>query len=193
MNRKDRWTNAPTTSANVDGFNKALDPVLHSPLTSFQTKVDIIFQINASSGHLRLGRNNKLLFHRNTVEDQAKVIRKAQAYAELIITSHQQLQIQNGRAPKGSRVNYVKAYLDGLTNTEVIALRSDTRQTLEDLEDTNRSMAVYRDVDDLLERVRTSCFTAGQQRLLPKDAYKPMDDKTRLHVPLACPKMTASL
>ncbi len=57
---------------------------------------------------------------------------------------------------------------------------------LEELEDTNRSMAVYRDEDDLLERVRTLCFTAG---FLPKDAYKPMDDKTRLHARLACPKL----
>jgi hypothetical protein len=78
-NRKDRWANAPTTSANVGGFDKALDPVLHFALTSFQTKADIISQINASSDHLRLGRNNELVFHRTTVEDQAKVIRKAQA------------------------------------------------------------------------------------------------------------------
>jgi hypothetical protein len=74
--------------------------------------------------------------------------------------------------PKRTRVNYVKAYLEGMTNAEVTALKNNTRQALEDLEDTNRSMAVYRDGNDLLERVRTSCFNAGQQRLLPKDAYK---------------------
>ncbi len=50
-------------------------------------------------------------------------------------------------------------------------------------------MAVYRDGDDLPERVHTLCFTAGQQRLLPKDAYKSMDYKTGLHARLACPKM----
>ncbi len=115
------------------------------------------------------------------------MIRKAQAYAELIITN--KCRYKMAEQPKGKRVNYVKAYLDGMTNAEVTALRNDTRQALEDLEDINRTMAVYRDGDYLLERVRTTCFTAGQQRLLPKDAYKPMDDKTRLHVRLACPKM----
>jgi hypothetical protein len=148
----------------VDGFDKALDPVLHSLLTSFQTKADIISQINASAGHLRLGRNNELVFHRTTVEEQAKVIKKAQAYAELIITNNCRYKMVE--QPKGTRVNYVKAYLDGITNAEVTALRNDTKQALQDLEDTNRSMAVYRDGDDLLERVRTSCFTAGQQRVL---------------------------
>jgi hypothetical protein len=67
--------------------------------------------------------------------------------------------------PKRTRVNYVKAYLEGMTNAEVTALKNNTRQALEDLEDTNRSMAVYRDGDDLfLERVRTLCFTAGLRR-----------------------------
>jgi hypothetical protein len=60
----------------VDGLDKALDPVLHSSLTSFQTKADMISQINASADLLKLGRNNELVFHRTTVEDQAKVIRK---------------------------------------------------------------------------------------------------------------------
>ncbi len=166
-NRKDRWAYAPTTSGNVDGFKKTLDPVLYSPLTSFQSKADIITQINASSDYLRLGRNNELMFHRNTVEDQVKVIRKAQAYAELIINNNCRFKAVD--QPKGSRVNYVKAYLDGLTITEVTALKNDTNQALEDMEDTNRSMAVYRDGDDLPERVRTSCFTAGQHRWLPED------------------------
>jgi hypothetical protein len=39
------------------------------------------------------------VFHRNTVEDQVRLIRKAQVYAELI-DHHQQLQIQSGRSPK---------------------------------------------------------------------------------------------
>jgi hypothetical protein len=116
------------------------------------------------------------------VDDQAKVIRKANAYAELIITNSCRYKMPE--QPKGKWLNYVKAYLSSMTNTEVTALKNDTKQALEDLEDTNRSMAVYRDGDDLLERVHTSCFTVGQQRLLPKDAYKPMDEKTRLHARL---------
>jgi hypothetical protein len=75
-NRTDRWANIPTTSVNVDGYVKETDPVLYSALTSFQHKAEIITQINASAGHLKLGRNSELVFHRTTVEDQAKVIKK---------------------------------------------------------------------------------------------------------------------
>jgi hypothetical protein len=78
-NRKDRWANVPTanvnapiTAANVDGYD-GRDPVLHSALTSFQHKADIITQITASADHLRLGRNHELVFHRTAVEDQVKV------------------------------------------------------------------------------------------------------------------------
>ncbi len=70
---------AHPTSANVDGFNKSLDPILNSPLTSFQSKADITSEINTSSDYLKLGRNNELVFHRSMAEDQLKVIRKAQA------------------------------------------------------------------------------------------------------------------
>jgi hypothetical protein len=193
-NRKDRWANVlitnfntPATNANVDGYDKMSDPVLHSALTSFQHKVDIITQINTSADHLKLGRNNELVFHRTTVEDQAKVIRKANAYAELIITSNCRYKLPE--QPKGKRMNYMKAYLDSMRNAEVTVLKNDTKQALEDLEDTNRSMAVYLDGDNLLERVRTSCFTVGQQKLLPKDACKPMNEKRGLHERLAFPKL----
>ncbi len=170
----------------MDGYD-GRDPVLHSALTSFQHKADIITEITASADHLRLGRNHELVFHRITVEDQFKVIRKANAYAELVITSNCRYKMPE--QPKGKRASYVKAYLDSMTKAEVVELQNDTRRALEDLEDTNRLMAVYRDGDDLLERARVSCFTMVQQRLLPKDAYKPMDGKTRLHTRLAFPKL----
>ncbi len=191
-NRKDRWANVPTTNANasttnvnVDGYD-GRDPVLHSVLTSFQHKADIITQINVSADHLKLGGQHELGFHRAAVEDQAKVIRKANAYAELIVTSNCRYKMPE--QTKGKRANYVKAYLDGMTKTEVTELKNDTKQAL-DLEDTNRSMAVYRYGDDLLERVRTSCFTVGQQKLLPKDAYKPIDERRGLHTRLAFTKL----
>jgi hypothetical protein len=76
-----------------------------------------------------------------------------------------------------------------MTNAQVVELQKDTRRALEDLEDTNRAMAVYRDGDDLLERVHVSCFTRGQQGLLPKNAYKSEDEKTRLHAVLAFPNL----
>jgi hypothetical protein len=192
-NRKERWANAPTTNAgapttstNVDGKD-GRDPVLHSALTSFENKADTIKQIDASADHLNLGRNRELVFHRNTVEAQAKVIKKALAYAELVITGNCRYKMPE--QPKGKRVSYVKAYLDGMTNAQVVELQKDTSRALEDLEDTNRAMAVYRDGDDLLERVRVSCFTQGQQGLLPKNAYKSMDEKTRLHAILAFPNL----
>jgi hypothetical protein len=193
-NRKERWANAPaanlgapTTSTNVGGYN-GKDPVLHSALTSFENKADIINQIDTSADHLNLGRNRELVFHRNTVEEQAKVIKKALAYAELVITSNGRYKMPE--QPKGKqRVSYMKAYLDGMTNARVIELQKDTRRALEDQEDTNRAMAVYRDGDDLLERVRVSCFTQGPQGLLPKNAYKAVDEKTRLHAVLAFPNL----
>ncbi len=132
-NRKDRWANAPTTNVNthttnvnVDGKDKASDPVLHSGLTSSQHKGDIITQINASADHLKLGRNHELVFHRTTVEDQAKVIRKANAYAELVITSNCRYKMPE--QSKGKRVSYVKAYRDGMTNAEVVELQKDTKK-----------------------------------------------------------------
>ena len=193
-NRKERWANAPaanvgapTTSINVGG-NDGRDPVLHSALTSFENKADIIKQIDTSADYLGLGRNRELVFHRSTVADQAKVIKKALAYAELVITANSRYKMPE--QPKGrQRVNYVKAYLDGMTNAQVIELQKDTKRALEDLEDTNRSMAVYRDGEDLLERVNLSCFTPSPMGLLSRQAYKAVDEKTRLHATLAFPSL----
>ncbi len=129
-----------------------------------------------------------MVFHRSTVADQAKVIKKALAYAELIITANSRYKLPE--QPKGKqRVSYVKAYLDSMTKAQVIELQKDTKQALEDLEDTNRAMAVYRDGDDLLERVRLSCFAPGPLGLLSKNAYKEVDEKTRLHATLAFPNL----
>jgi hypothetical protein len=50
-------------------------------------------------------------------------------------------------------------------------------------------MAVYRDGDDLLERVRLSCFAPGPLGLLSRNAYKAVDEKTRLHATLAFPNL----
>jgi hypothetical protein len=170
------------------GGNDGRDPVLHSALTSFENKADIIKQIDTSADYLGLGRNRELVFHRSTAADQAKVIKKALAYAELVITANSRYKMPE--QPKGKRrVNYVKAYLDGMTNAQVIELQKDTKRALEDLEDTNRSMAVYRDGDDLLERVSLSCFTPSPMGLLSRQAYKAVDEKTRLHATLAFPNL----
>jgi hypothetical protein len=169
----------------VDGYD-GRDPVLHSALTSFQHKADIITQIDVSADHLRLGRNHELVFHRTTVEDQAKVIHPE---GECVrgIGHHWQLQVQDART--------IKREKDKLR--EGVPRRHDERRGCGAAEghkaSTGRSgrhqQAVYRDGDDLLEQVRVSCFTLGQQGLLPKDAHKPVDGKTRLHARLAFPKM----
>ena len=83
-NRKERWDKTPPTSGNVYDSNPEVDFVLRSPLTSFQSKADIIKEIKASSQFLMLGRDSKLVFHRNTAEDRVKVTRKALANGELI-------------------------------------------------------------------------------------------------------------
>ncbi len=171
----------------MGGYN-GKDPVVHSALTSFENKADIINQIDTSADHLNLGRNRELVFHRSTVVDQAKVIKKALAYAELIITANSRYKMPE-QPKRKQRVSYVKAYLDGMTNAQVIELQNDTKRALEDLEDTNRAMAVYRDGDDLLERVRLSCFAQGPLGLLSRNAYKAVDEKTRLHATLAFPNL----
>lgn len=86
-NRKERWDKTPPTSGNVYDSNPEVDFVLRSPLTSFQSKADIIKEIKASSQFLMLGRDSKLVFHRNTAEDRVKITRKARANGELIITN----------------------------------------------------------------------------------------------------------
>ena len=91
--------------------NPEVDFVLRSPLTSFQSKADIIKEIKASS-QLMLGRDSKLVFHRNTAEDRVKVTRKALANGELIITNDCTYKVIDRRTkPSGNRVNFMKAYL----------------------------------------------------------------------------------
>jgi hypothetical protein len=92
--------------------NPEVDFVLRSPLTSFQSKADIIKEIKASSQFLMLGRDSKLVFHRNTAEDRVKVTRKALANGELIITNDCTYKVIDRRIkPSGNRVNFMKAYL----------------------------------------------------------------------------------
>lgn len=92
--------------------NPEVDFVLRSPLTSFQSKADIIKEIKASSQFLMLGRDSKLVFHRNTAEDRVKVTRKALANGELIITNDCTYKVIDRRTkPSGNRVNFMKAYL----------------------------------------------------------------------------------
>jgi hypothetical protein len=184
------WDNAPAipSSDNVNGNDKirqnksavarlgtkdrpcfdphfTADPVLLAPLTSFRTKHDINEEIDTSSTTLKLGRNKGLVFHRNTVTDQVSVTRKALAYAEVIITNN----CRNAAAKQSvseRRGNSVMAYLDTLSRRNVMQLQKDT--SVDNMEDTRRSMAVYRDGDDFQDRIRESSFTADGNHLQPK-------------------------
>jgi hypothetical protein len=157
-----------------------LDPVLDHSLTSFRTKHDINAEIDTSSDRLKLGRNRHQVFHRDTVADQVTVTRKALAYADVIITYS--CRNAASRTTRGeSRGNDVKAYLDTLSRRSVLQLQKDTLEALENLEDTRRSMAVYRDGPDLQDRIRNSCFTSTGFRLQMKASHVVVDLNVRLH------------
>ncbi len=90
----------------MDGINKALDPVLSDQLILGPFEVNREEQRVGVSSYYGGGSGKG---------DQA----------ELIITSNcRYIMVEQ---PIGSRVNYVKEYLDGLTNAEIIALSNDTR------------------------------------------------------------------
>ncbi len=157
-----------------------LDPVLGHSLTSFRTKHGINAEIDTSSDTLKLGRNRHQVFHRDTVADQVTVTRKALAYAEVIITYSCRNAV--ARTTRGdSRGNDVMAYLDTLSRRSVLQLQKDTVEALENLEDTRRSMAVYRDGPDLQNRIRNSCFTSTGFRLQMKASHTVSDLNVRLH------------
>jgi hypothetical protein len=73
------------------------------------------------------------------------------------------------------------AYLDTLSRRSVLQLQKDTVEALESLEDTRRSMAVYRDGSDLQDRIRNSCFTSTGFRLQMKASHTVSDLNVRLH------------
>ncbi len=53
-----------------------------------------------------------MVFHRNTIEDQVKVTRKALANVELTSTNDCTYKVIDKRTkPSGNRVNFVKVYL----------------------------------------------------------------------------------
>jgi hypothetical protein len=78
------------------------------------------------------------------------------------------------------------AYLDTLSRRNVLQLQKDTAEVLDNMEDTRRSMAVYRDGDDLQDRIREFSFTADGNRLQPKAPHTHADISERLHERLLC-------
>ncbi len=122
------------------------DPVLNASLNSlFRNKIDIDDEIRTSSKTLgHDGKSSEEVFHRSTVAHQLKVITKANAYAEVIITDSCKYKVQGDRGTTaGSPRNFVQAYLSELTLQQVKDLHKDVQAALGDVMDTNRLMSVY--------------------------------------------------
>ncbi len=158
------------------------DPVLYNPPSSVRRKHDIISEIGESAKTLSLsGRDTSLVFHRENVNDQVVVTKKALAYVETLITTTC-VHFMKGAKVKG---NPVQAYLTTLSFPDLQALQWDVDKALEQCEElSGKHMAVYRGGDDLAQRIRAQSFSrAGPQALRP---HKATDSLHRLHERLGC-------
>ena len=154
----------PPTSANKDGVKekkentsaaKKRDPVLHNPLSSFRRKNDLINEIEESAKTLSLSRvDTSFVFHRSNVDDQVVVTKRALAYVESIITTTCVHMLKGAKAAG----NPVQAYLGTISLSRIVDLQKEVDAALEQCEDSNRHMAVYRGGDDLARRIRTQSF-----------------------------------
>jgi hypothetical protein len=197
-NRKERWDNLPTsvppklphTSNNRDGLKgkgghfsppKGWDPVLHDSLNSVRRKLDITKDIEESAKTLGLAHRSdfSLVFYRSKLEDQVAVTRKALAYVEILVTS---TCVHLVKSVKTSN-NPVQAYLDTLSLKQVLALKEDVENALEQCEDSSRCMAVYQGGDDLRQRVSKQCFAKNGTPLRP---HRQNDGLKNLHARLGC-------
>ncbi len=192
--RKERWndtysSSAPPTSSNKNGFNgnkehtspaRKKDPVLDNSPNSFRRKQDIIEEIQESAKTLGLSRQDtSLVFHRSSVQDQIRVTKKVPAYVELLISATCVHLLKSSKFTG----NPVQAYLDTLSLSQKIALKTDVEGALEQCEDSNRHMAAYSGGDDLARRIRQQCFAKDGTPLRP---HKLNDSMQRLHERLGC-------
>ncbi len=77
----------------------------------------------------------------------------------------------------------MQGYLGTLSITRLVELQRDVDAALEQCEDSNRHMAVYRGGDDLAQRIRTQSFDKDRKPLRP---HKANDSLHRLHERLGC-------
>jgi hypothetical protein len=86
---------------------------------------------------------------------------------------------------KGTKVtgNPVQAYLSTLPLSQIVGLQKEVDAALEQCEDSNRHMAVYRGGDDLARRIRAQCFDKDKIAQRP---HKMSDSLHRLHERLGC-------
>jgi hypothetical protein len=181
---------APLTSSNQDGVKgkkehsslaRKRDPVLNNPPSSVRRKHDIINEIEESAKTLSLSREDTaFVFHRPNAEDQIAVTKKAIAYVETIITTTCMHMLKGAHCAG----NPVQAYLGTLSLSKVKDLQKEVDAALDQCEDSNRHMAVYRGGDDLARRIRAQSFDRdGPQALKP---HKATDSLHRLHERLGC-------
>jgi hypothetical protein len=171
------------------------NPVLYASLNSFRNKRDIEEEIRMSSKTLGHGsKGSEEVFHRLTLSHQHKVIMKANAYVEVIITDSSKYRVQGDRSTMaGSSKKIVQAYLSGLTVQQVRELHSDVQAALGDVMDTNRLMSSYsiRGPEDGPNSLEGSFFHASESFpksspvISPKGPYRSTDDSRALHQRLA--------
>jgi hypothetical protein len=89
------------------------DPVLYASLNNFRNKRDVEEEIRMSSNTLGHGsKGSEEVFHRLALPHQRKVIMKANAYVEVIITDTCKYRVQGDRGTMaGSSKKIVQAYL----------------------------------------------------------------------------------
>jgi hypothetical protein len=103
------------------------------------------------------------------------VTKKALAYVETIITTTCVHMLKGAKATG----NPVQAYLGTLSLSQIVDLQKEVDAALEQCEDSNRHMAVYRGGDDLARRIRAQCFDKDK---IPQRPHKANDLlHSRLH------------
>ncbi len=145
-----------------------------------------------SLGHGSKGSEE--VFHRQTISNQLKVITKANAYVEVIISDTCKHRAQGDRGTtSGSSRNLVQAYLGGLSMQQVRELHGEVQAALGEVMDTNRTMSSYSipgpegGFNSLggCFFYATENFPKSSPMFSPKGRYRTNDDNRALHQRLA--------
>ncbi len=79
----------------------------------------------------------------------------------------------------------MQAYLGTLSLPRILDLQKEVGAALEQCEDSNKHMSVYRGGDDLAQRIRIQSFDKDKKPLRP---HRATDSLHRLHERLGCHK-----
>ncbi len=86
--------------------------------------------------------------------------------------------------------NPVQTYLDTLSLSQVMALKQEVEDALEQCEDSSRCMTAYQGGENILSRVRKQCFSRNGTPLKP---HKQDDRLKKLHARLGCHNLEIGL